>query len=164
SLFPSIGFTPSAFRSLLNCEYTAAAQRHLSVTPGWSTANRPLHVIGPTPPGNRTGTGKVSPSRKELTASLSGTVVRHGLVAASKTALAHVTVLVVWHWPVDGLHASVVHALLSLQVTAAPLMHWPAVQTSPTVHPFPSLHVVPFGFAGLEQTPVDGLHVPASWH
>jgi len=43
-------------------------------------------------------------------------------------------------------------------------MHWPAVQTSPTVHPFPSLHVVPFGFAGLEQTPVDGLHVPASWH
>ena len=76
----------------------------------------------------------------------------------------HVTVLVVWHWPVDGLHASVVHASLSSQVTAAPLTHCPAVQVSPTVQPLPSLHVVPFGFAGLEQTPVVGLHVPASWH
>src|ERR1051326_903014 len=76
----------------------------------------------------------------------------------------HVTVPVVWHWPVAGLHASDVHALLSLQVTAGPLTHWPAVQTSLTVHPFPSLHVVASGFAGLEQAPGDGLHVPASWH
>ena len=28
----------------------------------------------------------------------------------------------------------------------------------------PSLHAAPFGFDGLEQTPVDGLHVPTSWH
>ena len=32
------------------------------------------------------------------------------------------------------------------------------------VQAFPSLHTVPFAFTGLEQTPVAGLQVPASWH
>ena len=32
------------------------------------------------------------------------------------------------------------------------------------VHAFPSLQALPFGLAGFEQTPVDGLHVPAVWH
>lgn len=33
-----------------------------------------------------------------------------------------------------------------------------------TVQALPSLHAEPFGFAGLEQSPVAGLHVPPSWH
>jgi hypothetical protein len=32
------------------------------------------------------------------------------------------------------------------------------------VQAFPSLHDVPFGAAGFEQSPVAGLHVPATWH
>src|SRR5439155_25687502 len=32
------------------------------------------------------------------------------------------------------------------------------------VHASPSSHVAPLGFAGFEHVPVDGLHVPASWH
>ena len=32
------------------------------------------------------------------------------------------------------------------------------------MHAFPSLHDVPFGFAGLLHSPVEGLHVPALWH
>jgi hypothetical protein len=41
----------------------------------------------------------------------------------------------------------------------APLWH-----VSVWVQLLPSLHVVPLGSAGLEQVPVDGLHVPAVWH
>ncbi len=40
----------------------------------------------------------------------------------------------------------------------------PASHVSVRVHASPSSQVVPFGFAGLEHAPVDGLHVPASWH
>jgi hypothetical protein len=32
------------------------------------------------------------------------------------------------------------------------------------VHAFPSLHDVPFGFAGFEHTPVPVSQVPARWH
>ena len=32
------------------------------------------------------------------------------------------------------------------------------------VQPFPSLQAAPFGLDGLEQVPLDGLHVPTSWH
>jgi len=37
----------------------------------------------------------------------------------------------------------------------------PAWQVSLCVQAFPSLHAVPFGFAGFEQVPVLGLQVPA---
>src|SRR2546430_17589219 len=40
----------------------------------------------------------------------------------------------------------------------------PASHVSVRVHASPSSQVAPFGFAGLEHAPVDGLHVPASWH
>ena len=32
------------------------------------------------------------------------------------------------------------------------------------MHALPSLQVVPFEAVGLEQVPVLGLHVPATWH
>jgi hypothetical protein len=43
-------------------------------------------------------------------------------------------------------------------------VHTPLWQVSVWVQAFPSLQVVPFAFGGLEQVPVDGLQVPASWH
>ena len=48
--------------------------------------------------------------------------------------------------------------------TATPPPHVPAVHTSPPVQVFPVAQGVPLGFTGLEQTPVEGLHVPAVWH
>jgi len=40
----------------------------------------------------------------------------------------------------------------------------PAVQTSPVVHAFPSLHEVPSGDTGFTHLPLLGSHVPAVWH
>jgi hypothetical protein len=40
----------------------------------------------------------------------------------------------------------------------------PAWHVSASVQPLPSVQLAPFGFAGLEQTPVAGAHVPALWH
>jgi hypothetical protein len=57
-----------------------------------------------------------------------------------------------WHWS-DALHVVVV-----------PLVQAPDWQVSPTVQALPSLHEVPFVFAGLLHTPLDELHVPAEWH
>jgi hypothetical protein len=42
--------------------------------------------------------------------------------------------------PVDVLHESVVHALLSSQLSAAPETHTPPEQASPPVHALPSVH------------------------
>jgi hypothetical protein len=46
--------------------------------------------------------------------------------------------------------------------TQAPLWHssgaWQSPTSSPVLHPSPS------AFAGFEQKPVAGLHVPALWH
>jgi hypothetical protein len=57
-----------------------------------------------------------------------------------------------WHWS-NAVHTT---GLLPL--------HTPAWQVSVCVHAFPSLQLVPSAFAGFEQTPVAGLHVPAVWH
>jgi hypothetical protein len=65
--------------------------------------------------------------------------------------------------PAASLQLSTVHAIPSLHVTAAP-PQTPAVHTSALVQALPSLHVVPFAFAGFEQIPVAGAHVPAVWH
>ena len=40
----------------------------------------------------------------------------------------------------------------------------PFVHVSVSVQAFASLQGVPLGLAGLEHTPVPGLHTPASWH
>ena len=40
----------------------------------------------------------------------------------------------------------------------------PAWQVSVCVQALLSLHAVPFGAFGFEQTPVAGSHVPATWH
>src|SRR6185295_13082380 len=46
----------------------------------------------------------------------------------------------------------------------APPVQTPAWQESPAVQALPSLQGVPFGAFGLEQRPVPGLQVPATWH
>jgi hypothetical protein len=51
-----------------------------------------------------------------------------------------------------------------VQVTGLAPTQAPAWQASVRVQAFPSLHDVPSGRAGLEQTPLAGLHVPAAWH
>jgi hypothetical protein len=60
------------------------------------------------------------------------------------------------HSPVEGLQASSVQALLSLQVTAVPLTQAPAEQTSPVVQALPSLHAF-VSSATYSHKPVAGL-------
>ena len=50
-----------------------------------------------------------------------------------------------------------------MQTTGVPPVQVPAWQLSDCVHESPSLHEVPSGAAGLEQRPVEGSHVPATW-
>src|SRR5229473_1630177 len=57
-----------------------------------------------------------------------------------------------WHWS----RAVQVMGLLPTQL--------PLWQVSVWVQALPSLHAVPSVAAGLEQMPVAGLHVPATWH
>src|SRR5262245_66542131 len=42
--------------------------------------------------------------------------------------------------------------------------HAPAWHESESVHAFPSVHDVPFGAAGFEQSPVPVSQGPATWH
>jgi hypothetical protein len=66
----------------------------------------------------------------------------------------------VWLTPVEGLQASVVHRLPSSTATAEPAVQVPDWQVSEAVQALPSLHDVPFAFAGFEQRPVEELQVP----
>ena len=78
----------------------------------------------------------------------------------------HESLLVMFKQPVPGSHESVVHTLPSLQSVAevsAPAQ-LPPLHTSLVVQALPSLHGVLSAFAGLEQIPVNGSQVPASWH
>jgi hypothetical protein len=67
--------------------------------------------------------------------------------------------------PVDGLHVPASwHWSGPAQTTGFAPVHAPLWQVSVCVQALPSLQLSPFAFAGFEQTPVDGLQVPASWH
>ena len=69
------------------------------------------------------------------------------------------------HAPVVGLQVPASwHWSGAVQTTGLAPVHAPAWQVSLRVHALPSSHVVPLGFAGLEQAPLAGLQVPASWH
>src|SRR5438046_287852 len=57
-----------------------------------------------------------------------------------------------WHWSEAG-------QILGLEPVHAPL--W---QLSVCVQALPSLHAVPSVFDGFEQVPLEGSHVPATWH
>ena len=51
-----------------------------------------------------------------------------------------------------------------MQVTGFAPVHPPLWHVSVCVHAFVSSHGVPFAALGFEHVPVDGLHVPATWH
>jgi hypothetical protein len=50
------------------------------------------------------------------------------------------------------------------QTTRLAKVQTPAWHESPSVHPSPSLQLVPFAAGGLEHTPVPGSHSPTTWH
>ena len=67
------------------------------------------------------------------------------------------------HAPVAGLQTPASwHWSCAVQITAPLPVQIPAWHVSVCVQALPSLHAAPFGFAGFEHAPVDGLHVPAS--
>jgi hypothetical protein len=53
---------------------------------------------------------------------------------------------------------------MAVQTTGFDPAHVPATHMSLCVHALLSLHAVPSGSVGLEQAPVVGSHVPATWH
>src|SRR5438093_607598 len=67
------------------------------------------------------------------------------------------------HAPVAGLHVPASwHWSCATHGTGFPAAQCPASHMSPTVHASASSQAVPSSMSGLEQTPVDGSHVPAS--
>ena len=69
------------------------------------------------------------------------------------------------HEPVPGSHVPAVwHWSDAAQTFGFTPVHEPAVQVSVCVQALPSLHAVPFGAAGFEQTPVVRSHDPTMWH
>jgi hypothetical protein len=69
------------------------------------------------------------------------------------------------HAPVDGLHVPATwHWSCAAHVTGFAPLHVPAWHVSVCVQALPSVQDAPFGLAGFEQVPVDGLQVPARWH
>ena len=79
------------------------------------------------------------------------------LVHALPSVHVFVLSIVKTHSPFAGLHASSVHALLSLHTTGAPATQAPAEQASPAVQAFPSLQVFVLSFVKTH-APVAGLH------
>src|SRR3989442_502597 len=82
----------------------------------------------------------------------SSQVVPFGLAGVEQIPVAGLQLPASWPWS-WGAHPS-----------GAPAAPAPASQVSVVVHALPSSQVVPFGLAGLEQIPLAGLQVPASWH
>jgi hypothetical protein len=69
------------------------------------------------------------------------------------------------HTPVLGLHVpGLWHCDRAVQITGFPPVHDPLLHVSLCVHALPSSQALPVILGGLEQMPVAGLHVPASWH
>jgi hypothetical protein len=67
--------------------------------------------------------------------------------------------------PVPGLQTPATwHWSLATQNTGLEPAHAPATHASVCVQALPSLHDVPSGAFGFEQTPVPGLQTPATWH
>ena len=67
--------------------------------------------------------------------------------------------------PVAGSHVPATwQGPLAVHVTGLEPVHVPDRHVSVCVQALPSLHAVPSAAFGSEQTPVAGLHVPATWH
>jgi hypothetical protein len=78
--------------------------------------------------------------------------VPSGFAGLEQAPVAGLQVPASWHWSAAA------------QATGFVPVHTPAWQESVCVQALPSLQAAPSGFAGLEQAPVAGSQVPASWH
>src|SRR5437867_6095995 len=68
------------------------------------------------------------------------------------------------HTPVAGSQTPATwHASCALHTTGLPAQT-PPWHVSARVHRLPSLHALPFGFAGVEHEPVAGSQTPVAWH
>ncbi len=86
----------------------------------------------------------------------------HALPSAQATPLAAAGFE---HWPVDALHVPATwHESEAVHVTGFDPVHVPLWQVSVCVHAFESLQAAPFAAAGFEHWPLEGSHVPATWH
>src|SRR5712691_5581536 len=85
-------------------------------------------------------------------ASPSVQVLPFGLSGLEQVPLAVSQVPATWHWS------------RAAQTTGFAPTQAPAWQVSVCVQAFPSVQVLPFGLSGLEQVPLAGSQVPASWH
>src|SRR5258705_347564 len=56
------------------------------------------------------------------------------------------------------------HESEAVHVTGLPLLQAPSWQVSACVQALPSLHALPSGMSGFEQTPVAASQTPAEWH
>src|SRR5262249_50062761 len=115
---------------------------HVPASWHWSEAVHSMPVPTQAPASQLSPCVQAFPSLQALPVILRG---------GEQTPVAGLHVPASWHWS-EAVHAMPVP-------TQAP-----AWQLSPCVQAFPSLQALPFILAGFEQTPVAGLHVPASWH
>ena len=139
-----------ALESLQDVPFAAIGFEHLPVAPShvpaawhWSVAE---HVIARPPHVPAVQTSLVVQSEPSLQGFPSG------MAGLEQTPDVGSHVPAAWHWSA----AAQVIVLAPVQV---PLWH-----VSVCVQALPSLHVVPFGSAGLEHCPVVVLHVPPEWH
>jgi hypothetical protein len=107
--------------------------------PGQTTGLAPVHV----PPWQVSVCVHASPSSHAASS---------GRAGFEQAPVAGLQVPARWHWS-DA-----------VQTTGLAPVHVPPWQVSVCVHASPSSHAASSGRTGFEQTPVDGLHVPAVWH
>src|SRR5438034_17562 len=139
--FPSSQRLPSGFSEL---EHTPVAGSHTPASWHWSaalqtTAAPPMQV----PAWHVSFRVHAFPSSQ---------VLPSDFVGLEQTPVAGLQTPASWQWSA------------ALQTTGSRPVQVPAWHVSFRVHAFPSSHVVPSDFVGLEQTPVAGLQTPASWH
>jgi hypothetical protein len=139
---PSLHDVPFALGTALHFP-VAGAQ-----VPTLQTSESPLQSMGVPGLQKRVATLHVSLPLQGLPSSQSASFAQPHLLASCV------------HPPAASLQPSVVQAMPSSQGVGEP-PHTPPVHASDVVQALPSLHDVPFAFAGFEQTPVPVLQVPA---
>src|SRR2546422_752116 len=138
---PPLHFVPP---SPFGFEQVPVAGLHVPVTWHWSlavhvTGLEPVHV----PAWHVSICVQASPSLQ---------AVPFGAFGFEQAPVVGLQVPATWHWS------------LAVHVTGLEPVQIPVWHVSVCVQALPSLHAVPFGAFGLEQAPVVGLQVPATWH
>jgi hypothetical protein len=141
-VLPSVQEDPSAIGGF---EQSPVAGSHAPTTWHWSSAVQIRGVPAVQRPDLQT-----SPLVQELP-SLHG--VRSATGGFEHVPVDGLQIPTAWHWSAGPAHC-----------WGVPGVHTPAVQVSPLVHAFPSLHAVPLLASGFEHTPVAGLQTPTAWH